>query len=85
MLTRIRLSAVIFEGNRRGRTSHGLSSPQLTRRGGGQAMVFTVAPSDSGAFLCEAENTIGFQRSRPVPLLAAATTGEEPEGALLRF
>lgn len=46
-------------------TSGRVSSPQPMGRFQGEVMVLTVAQVHSGVFLCDAENAIGSQRSRP--------------------
>lgn len=61
----------------------GLSSPQLIRQGEGALLILTVPHCDSDEFLCEASNMVGSQRSRPVPLPASLTPGEEPEARFL--
>lgn len=84
MLMLISLSSVIIQDKTQGWSSDHPSSPQLIRQGQGKVMILTVARLGGGAFLCEAKNAIGSQRSRLV-LLASASTGEEADGAFLHI
>lgn len=47
----------------------------LTKMGEGEILVLQVGQKDSGVYLCEAQNQMGSQRSRPVSLEVNITTG----------
>ncbi|XP_026203798.1 sialoadhesin-like isoform X2 [Anabas testudineus] len=50
------------------------NSRNLIEVGGGETLVLQVSQQDSGVYLCEAQNSRGSQRSRPVSLKVSTAT-----------
>ncbi|XP_022616733.1 myelin-associated glycoprotein-like isoform X2 [Seriola dumerili] len=51
----------------------------LTRMGQGETLVLQVSQEDSGVYLCEAQNSRGSHRSRPLSLEVIATKGRSED------